>query len=198
MIMYVEDDLIRFDEIVARFDSAYAPCDPINPLEADGVTCNQYLLDWDPALDLHKYTDPLMQPFIELSEQYIFNVEGSTQVPSLTDTIDFPVCEPYITEPENGDTLSISGFSVTWSVDEVGDVRLILMAGDDSTGVSVVTDNNGSYTFTETDLEPLGGQAGEYTILMIHQNTEAVTAAGYDSRSYIWARVINITTVYIE
>ncbi|MCP4583050.1 MAG: hypothetical protein GY839_15685 [candidate division Zixibacteria bacterium] len=198
MIMYVEDQLFRFDEIVARFDSEYAPCDPISPLEADGVTCNEFMLDWDPALSLHKYPDTPVQPFISLSGEYIFNVEASSQVPLLIDTIDFPASEPYITNPENDDTLSISGFSVTWSGAGVGDVRFILMTGDDSTGVTVETDNDGSYTFTGTDLEPLGGQAGEYMIMMIHQNSEAIAAAGYDSRSFIWARVINIVSIYLE
>jgi len=198
MITFVEDQLFRFDEIVARFDSAYAPCDPISPLEADGITCNEFSLNWDTALNLHKYYDPMMQPFIELSGEYIFNVEGTPQLPSFVDTIDFPDYEPYITDPANDDTLSLAGFAVAWSSSGGGTVRFIIMSGDDSTGVSVETDNDGGYTFSSADLEPLGGQAGDYGIIMINQNSESITADGYDSRSFIWARTINVTMVRLE
>jgi hypothetical protein len=33
---------------------------------------------------------------------------------------------------------------------------------------------------------------------MINQNSDSINTVGYDSRSYIRARVINITTVYLE
>jgi len=198
MIMFVEDDLFRFDEIVARFDSAYAPCDPVSPWEADGVTCNEFSLNWDPELNLHKYTDPLLQPFIDLSGDYIFNIEGTPNIPSLVDTINFPDYEPYITDPANDDTLSLSGFDVVWLSSGGGTVRFIIMSGNDSTGVTVETDNDGGYTFTSTDMEPLDDVAGDYMIMMIHQNSEAIVADGYDSRSFIWARTINVTSIRLE
>jgi hypothetical protein len=77
VITPVEDTLFRMDEIVARFDSAYAPCNPVSPLEADGVICNEFTLQWDPATTQHRYVDMVNFSFIELDSMYVFEVSPS-------------------------------------------------------------------------------------------------------------------------
>lgn len=198
MLIPMGDSLFAMDEIVARFDSSYAPCDPVRPLQAETVTCNDYVLVWDPQTQQHIYFDYTNFSFIELGGLYVFDVIGTPSVPSLIDSIQFPSAETYITSPGQGDTVSIDGFDVSWSSTGEGTVLFMILSGDDTTNVSVQTDNDGTYTFTTTDLEPLGGQAGEYSIMIIHQHETAITAEDYDPRSYIWARVINLVQVYIE
>jgi len=199
IITIVDDTPFALDEIVARFDSAYAPCIPVTPLEADGVTCNEYLLLWHLSLGLHKYTDPYYSPFIELGDTYVFEVFGNLIIPALIDSIDFPSTEPILTDPVESDTVSISGFDIVWTGAEEGTtVRFVLITDVDTTGTSVETANDGSYTMTSEDLEPLGELAGEYGLLLVRQNSKAITADGYDSRGYIWARVMNLITIYVE
>ncbi len=198
-IVPVDDNgFFRMDEIVARFDSAYAPCDPITPLEAEDVSCNEYLLSWNAALGLHKYSDMVNFSFLDLGESYTFEISGSIIVPALTDSIDFPDTETYITSPELNDTLSINGFTVSWAGVGTDSVYIMLLSGDDTTAVSVLTDNDGSHTFSGDDLESLGGQAGEYGLMLIYQKENLIDATGYDSRSYIWARIINVVTVRLQ
>lgn len=197
-LTFIEDILFPMDILEARFDSVYAPCNPVNPLEADGVSCNSYILDWDAELGLHRYTDPLFQPFIELAETYVFTIEGSPSIPSLVDSIDFPATQTYVTDPVYLDTVSLSGFDVTWSGAGSGSVLFIIMSGEDSTGVSIMTPNDGSYSFTNGDLSPLNNHAGEYGLMLIYQNNHMIDAPGYDSRSFIWGRIINTTLIYLE
>ena len=198
ILTVVEDTLFAMDELVARFDSAYAPCDPIDPLQADEVNCNEFALAWDSNLHLHRYADQFFQPFIEPGTTYIFTVTGSSIVPALVDSIDYPSTQPYVTDPAPYDTVSLSGFDVTWADAGTDSVLFIIMSGEDSTGVTIMTPNDGSYTFTNGDLSPIGGQAGQYFLMMIYQNSKTIDATGYDPRSFIWARVINMTAIYME
>jgi len=198
MLTAMGDTVFAIDELVARFDSAYAPCNPIQPLQAEEVSCNSHSLTWDNTLHLHRYTDPLYQPFIELGETYVFTVTGSSHVPALVDSIAFPSVQPYVTDPGVGDTVSLQGFDVTWTGSGSGSVLFIIMSGEDSTGVMVSTPNDGSYTFTNGDLNPINGQAGQYVLMMIYQNSDTIDVSGYDPRSFIWARIINGTTIYME
>jgi hypothetical protein len=198
MLVPMGDSLFAMDEIVARFDSAYAPCDPVTPLQAEGVSCNEFELIWDPELHLHKYIDMVNFSFIELGDMYVFDVSSTPAVPAMTDSVQFPSAETYITSPAQGDTVDINGFTVNWSGTGEGTVMFMIVAGEDTTDVSVQTDNDGEYTFSPTDLEPLSGQAGNYAIIIIHQAETAIVAPDYDSRSYIWARVMNIIQVFIQ
>ncbi len=196
----IENDasIIR-DDIYARFDSAYAPYFPVIPMEADGVTCNEYVLRWNSELGRHEYSDPSDSQFIELGGDYGFEVFESLIIPALIDTFDFPSTAPTLTSPVDSDTVSMSGFDVAWTGDEDGTViRLVLISDGDTAGVAFETDNDGSYSITSSDLEPLAGTAGEYELVIIRQNYKAITAVGYDSRSYIQARAISKITIHIE
>jgi len=187
-----------YDQIVARFDTGYAPCTPVEPLQADSVKCNDYLLAWQTGLNNYLYMDPLFQPFIETSEQYNFHVYGNAEVPDLNDTISFPACAPYVTNITSDDTLLFTGFDVSWADYCSGNVRLLIMHGEDSTGIDLMTTNDGSYSFSENELSQLDYVAGEYILMLIVQNTELISATGYDSRSYIWSRSMNTTIFNIK
>jgi hypothetical protein len=116
----------------------------------------------------------------------------------LIDSIRFPGAETYLTNPAMGDTVGLDGFTVQWAGAGTGDVLFMILSGNDTTGVTITTENDGEYEFSPNDLAPLVGQSGDYAIMMIHQNETLIDANGYDPRSYIWARVINIVQVYME
>jgi hypothetical protein len=58
------------------------------------------------------------------------------------------------------------------------------------------TENDGAYSFTGNQLSGL--PEDDYGLLMIHQNSATINAPGYDSRSFIWGRVINTTVIYLR
>ncbi len=188
----------RMDVIVARFDSTYAPCSPITPLQANSVTCNEYTLTWQSVSNLYSYSDCMNPEFIDLGEKYRFNVVGGGAVPSLVDSIDFPTLEPYITDPSMNAILSLSGFSVTWTGTGDGEVYLILVeeSGQGDSSLFIQTPNNGSYTFSAAQLSGLA--AGEYGMVMVYENWDYINVAGFDSRSFIRARVINTTLIVLQ
>ncbi len=188
----------RIDMITARFDTSYAPCNPISPVQVNAITCNEYTLDWDSDLNSYQYMEVIDNPqFIELGEEYIFTITGNSSVPSFIDTIDFPVNETYVTSPTYYGTVSLSGFNVTWeSGNSAGTVMLFLMDAQNDTTLYVETDNDGAYTFNSTALSGL--TAGQYGLLMIHENWDYITATGIDPRSFIRARVINITPIILQ
>jgi len=176
------------DQIDAIFDSTYAPCVPVKPVSPDSVSCDQYELLWDSNVDKFVHFFPYGVEAITEGDMYAFHVSGG--VPTLNDSIAFPECSPYITSPETNGTASLSGFDVIWiDYDCGGMVRMLLMSGDDTTSVNFETENDGSYSFTGGQLTGLG--SGVYSLIMIHQNSKTITASGYDSRSFIWGRVIN-------
>jgi hypothetical protein len=194
-IMYMTSIPYRLDEAVARFDSAYAPCDAIEPLQVDSVTCGQKILTWNSLLERYSYSDYLNPIFITLGAWYKFAIKGGGAAPDLFDSILFPAEEPYVTDPQDGDTVSNSGFSVTWTNSGDGTVRLILMSETDS-AIVVETNNSGSYTFTSAQLSRM--KDDEYGLVMTHENVEYIDDEGYDPRSRIMARVINTTYFYMH
>jgi hypothetical protein len=197
-VVNVEGEPMYIDQLVARFDSAFAPCSTITPIQADTVRCNEYTLSWNSSTNSYLYMDQFYDPFIEYGQQFIFNVIGNDMVPGLTDTISFPDCSPYITNITYNDTLSFDGFDVLWTNYCTGNVQLVMMSGNDSTGIFIETPNDGSYTFSSADLEPLGSVEGEYGLVLVFQNTDFIDATGYDSRSFIWARSMCTTYFYLE
>ena len=72
---------------------------------------------------------------------------------------------------------------------------MIINDDDEYTRVDVVTENDGSYTFTEDDLSPLGGMEDWYVLEMIYENRSPISAPGYDPRSVLRAMVGNRTTL---
>ena len=188
----------RIDLIMARFDTSYAPCDPISPVQVNSITCNEYSLDWDADLNSYQYMEVFDNPeFIELGEDYIFTITGNTNVPSFADTITYPVNETYVTSPTYYSTVSLSGFNVVWeSGNSAGTVMLFLMDFQNDTTVYIETNNDGAYTFNSTALSGL--TAGQYGLVMIHENWDYITAEGIDPRSFIRARVINTTPIILQ
>jgi hypothetical protein len=188
---------LSVDLITARFDSAYAPCVPILPLQPDSVSCNQYTLEWDPSVPYYKYQNLLNPAFLDYSETYTFDIAGNAQVLSLTASIDFLDCGPHVTNITAYDTLSLSGFEVQWDDTSGGLIQFVMTTSQDTTSlVTVETSNDGSYTFTESDLDDLA--EGYYALLLFYQNTVLISADGYDPRSHLWAYVLNSTLIYLE
>ncbi|MDH4156381.1 MAG: hypothetical protein OEW00_03785 [candidate division Zixibacteria bacterium] len=183
------------DMILTRVDSAFAPCDTIKPQQAGGVACNLYTLDWSTQFKRYEYYGSMM-PFIQLGETYTFNVMANTAVPAMTDSVDFPNSETYITSPSNGASVSKNGFGVGWAGFGSGDVRLVLVSDVGDTSVVIETANDGNYWFSQTDLA--GVYPGEHGVVLFHENTKYVDAAGYDPRSVIKARVMSTVLVTIQ
>jgi|GEM_PF-1241509 len=185
------------DGIVAYFDSAYAPCEPLKVLHPGGVACNEFTLTWDDISSRYLYGFTVMDQFIVLDSSYTFTVTASSDVPALTKVIEFPSCQPTLTYPLYDDTASKTGFDVTWSYICGGTVRITLMnIGEGDSLLSVEVPNSGSYSFSSGALSGL--PTGEYGIVMVHQNWEYINAAGYDNRSTIMARVMNISLFYLK
>ncbi len=191
-------DPYRIDAFEAVFDSAYAPCDPIQPIGTVDVTCNDSTLVWNQNTDMYTYPEtPMpMVPLISLGGTYTFEVTAGGGVPALSRSILFPANEPYITYPTMMMTLSRTEFDITWAGFGTGTIELTFM---DSNGQIVVfeeTPNDGSYTISSALLSGL--PSGECVILISHHNKETITADGYDSRSYIAARVQSQTMFTLE
>jgi hypothetical protein len=191
-------DPYRVDVFEAVFDSTYAPCDPIQPIANVNVTCDDSILVWN--TNTHMYTYPEtpvpMNPLISLGGYYTFEVTAGGGVPALTRSILFPASEPYLTYPTMMMTLGRSGFNITWAGYGTGVVELTFM---DSNGQIVIfeeTPNDGSYAVSAALLSGL--PSGECVILISHHNKETITAAGYDSRSYIAGRVQSQTMFTLE
>jgi len=200
-ITMLAEEPFRVDVITARFDSSYSPCIPVTPAQAAAVDCNEYSLTWVSETSSFQYYNAMELDFIELGEQYIFNVTGNAEVPSFVDTIDFPVDETYVTDPATNDIESLSGFNVAWENGTgSGTVYLILMEGGTTsadTAIFVETANDGSYTFNESALQTL--TPGTYGLIMVHENWLYIdNVEGVDPRSFTRARIINTTQITLQ
>ena len=191
---------MTMDLVAARFDSVYSPCTPLYPRQADSVKCNQYLLDWDGTAQVQQYSyfDIYDLDFLVPGQTYTFNIYGNSQVPSLTESVVFPDPVALLATPEPGAQLSLSeGFTATWwTGGGASTVRFVLMEGEDTTAVTFETSDDGTHVFTPAQLSSL--DPGEYGLVMIHQVTQAIDAAGYDSRSFVWARVLNMVQINLQ
>ncbi|MBD3366804.1 MAG: hypothetical protein GF405_01365 [Candidatus Eisenbacteria bacterium] len=188
------DTLMRTDYLYARFDSTYAPCDPIEPVQPDSVTCNEYELVWDPMSNRHRYFDPFDTEFIVLGDNYEFVVHEIRSVPPLTADIDFVEYEPYMTSPTYMSNVSLSGFTMTWeSTGGSLDVSIQIVPQGGGSVVAIETANDGSHTFSSGDLSELS--AGQAAIVINYYKEETIDAEGYDSQSTITAKTTNSTLV---
>ena len=194
--------VIKSDYLLAWFDETVAPCAPCTPVHPESVWCENgavYPLVWSPPETLYSYMQYFPQSFLVEGETYTFHVEGSDDVPSLTASIDFPMSTPYITSPTNQETVSLSGFTVTWEGYEgPGNVFLsVLQAGVLEDGVFVETPNDGSYTFTAGQLsEIIPGYQG--SVVLNYVNKEYIDEPGFDDESYIDAKVTHGVLVVYE
>ena len=146
---------------------------------------------------MYMYSDYINGYFLDPGIQYVFNVEEGGGVPALNKAITFPTCECYITSPEPFAEVSRTGFELTWDSTCEGMVDIVIndMNSMDSTGVFITTENDGSYTITESDLAPLDPMAYQLQIVLVKQELENILAVGYDPRSWIWARVLSTQMV---
>lgn len=196
MINVFEEFSLAFDGIAARFDSAYAPCEAVKSLHPDSIVCDNYGLEWEEITSQYQYGFNF-GGFISPEHDYVFTVYGSSEVPSLVDTIEFPSCQPTLTAPIAGDTVTKAGFDVTWTNVCGGVVRITLLQDESDSVLSVEVSNSaGSHTFDNAVLS--GMTAGEYGIVLVHQNSKNIDAAGYDSRSTIMARSMCNSTFYLK
>ncbi|MEW5924643.1 MAG: hypothetical protein AB1746_11710, partial [Candidatus Zixiibacteriota bacterium] len=187
------------DGITAMFDSAYAPCEPVSPIPGIIVVCEQYSLTW--AADLEGYTYPEMgtyvDPFIQLGENYSFNVIASGGVPALVDSVTFPSKNPYITSPAIMDTHNrAENLQVYWAEYGTGTVELILVSAEGDSSFMVETTNDGSYLIESSNLTGLS--TGVYSLILNYYNRKNISAVGYDSRGFIAARVMSTTIFNLE
>lgn len=190
------DSLMRIDGISARFDSAYAPCEPEQPLQADSVFCNDYRLNWNASQHLFNYSQIYPMSFLNLDSIYTFRIVGNSSVPSFTKAVRFPASEPYLTYPSVYDTVSRSGFTATWANSGSGTVWLVMMNDQDTTHINFETANDGSHTFTAAQLTGLA--EGDYGLIMTYANSVSVNTQGYDPRSAIIAKVISTAVFYLR
>jgi len=190
-------DPLNTDAFEARFDSAYAPCDPLYPINNVTVTCNDTALVWSELLSLYMYPETLMpmNDFITLGATYTFDISGPDVEP-LTESITFPSGAPYITYPTSMDVENREGFEVTWAGSGSGTVELLFMSDGGDQIIFEETANDGSYMIEASDLSGL--PSGTYMIMLNHYNRSYITAFGYDSRSFIAARVQSQTIFQIQ
>ena len=120
-------------------------------------------------------------------------VYGNSDVPSLNTSINFPACTLAIITPESFESVSITGFDVTWDGSECGGtVWLTILDGTDSTGVWKEAINDGSASLTADDLAPLGGQTGIYNLAVVKLVEENIDAPGYMAEGLVRMRVFNV------
>ncbi|MBD3348853.1 MAG: hypothetical protein GF400_06615 [Candidatus Eisenbacteria bacterium] len=190
------DTLMRTDFLTARFDSSYAPCEPVNPVRADTVTCNEYGLVWEPQTSTHRYMQYSPTYFIDLGANYEFQVDETRDVPALTADINFPSQEPHLTDPTYMSNVSLSGFTMTWGGTGTGsDLYISIVPQGGGTVVAIETANDGSHTFSAGDLSELS--PGVAAIVLNYMNEETIDAEGYDSQSTIRSLTTNGTNVVL-
>jgi hypothetical protein len=182
----------RVDMLTARFDSAYAPCESVDPLQAGEVTCDEFTLSWGAITKMYTYTGQ-PEEFIYTGSTYVFEVTANAYVPALTAGITFPEFDPYVTSPAMYASVSKAGFDVSWEGGGGGTVELILLRNETDSVLMVTTDNDGAYSFPATQLSSLS--TGQYTLILNHYNREFISSPGYDPRSIVAARVINPTII---
>lgn len=136
--------------------------------------------------------------FLHPGIEYVFDVDAGGGVPDLTESIVFPTCECYITSPEPYTSVPRTGFDIEWQTTCGGMIDIVIndLNSEDSTGVYITTENDGSYTIKNTDLAPLDPSAYQLQIVLVKQDMHNILALGYDPRSWIWARILSSQIVY--
>jgi ZU5 domain len=183
----------RIDVAMARFDSVVNLCSVVAPRHPESVSCNQWDLVWESFGEVYMDNNGSVD-FLELDEEYTFTVVASDEVPALTTSITFPDLEPFITNISSNDVVSTEGFTVEWDNTGTGDVTLgLAVCEPEDPSLQVVTENDGSYTFTASQLSDL--PPGQYILYLMYFNTEKINAAGYDPASLVTAGVMDFMTV---
>ena len=197
-------EVLVIDNILARFDEGYAPQYATRPLQPDAVSCGEYDLAWQDSRFRYYYENAFTLSFLIPGTEYTFTITGGDGIPSLTESIMFPQCAPLITSPGPYDFVSMDGFEMTWSgfddftdCDRQVSIAILDIMGD-STGVYVTTDNDGSYTFTASELSVIDPSATDLQLVLVVENMMNIDSPGYDPRSWIRARTLTVQTIYSQ
>lgn len=208
LIRHGQMGLMRMDFITARFDSSFTPCVAGIPLQVDSVRCNEFSLEWDDSLENYSYSQSMPSSFLELGVNYTFDVYGNDYVPSLVDSIAFPLYEPNISEPADGDTISgSSDLNIVWENHGGGSVFISLVQAADSAcvlpgnpydieGIFAEAENNGAYSISAADLGQL--DPGDYVVILNSHNTHYIDIEGYDPRSFIIGKTASRIELHLE
>ncbi|MCP4570213.1 MAG: hypothetical protein GY841_21755 [FCB group bacterium] len=185
------------DVYEVHLDGLYAPDGPINPIDSAEVKCNGDSLGWAEYADAYYY--PVLQTagkFLQLGGTYNFTVTADERLPALSQSIIFPRIQPWLNTPEWGDTLQLDDdLTIAWDNAGIGDVEIsITLEGVEKFFIKVP--NSGSYTITEDKLSELDD--GRYFLILDYYTRAPITAAGYDSRGFIRARVHNFSLVTFQ
>lgn len=198
----------RVDMIEASFDSIYAPCEPVFPMAADSVSCEDYVLSWNEELGRFQYSQTMPRVFLNEGGLYNFVIDGNELIPSFADSITFPDLAPYITSPlDSADFPRNEDLPVAWSDTGAGTIALVVVPLSDSicgvpfdlTGFGWLffeTENDGDFDITVPALSTLS--PGEYKIYLFNYNAHDITAAGYDLRSFILAGSTSYVTIQLQ
>ena len=189
------DDMIR-----ARFDAAYAPGLAIEPLQPAGVTAGAYTLTWLDYEQFYFYRDPQNEPFLTLGSSYTFNVTSGGNVDFLTAVADMPDCEHYFTSPDMNTGISLDdGFTVEWhsNCPGTGNVDIYVRNGmGEDVGIHIHTTNDGSYTFTRTELYPVTGYF-EIFVDIIAEEKNLIDESGFYWRSFVRGKITCTLMLYV-
>jgi hypothetical protein len=192
-------EYFAMDEIRARFDSSYAPDAPIDTLQADSVRVNGTAMIWNSYSGFYSYSeDPSLHWLVD-GGAYYFEVFGNAHVPDLTLQTSWLECVPMLIYPTSADTIYNAGFTTTWDGICAGSVILtFVIAGNDTTDVWIETPNDGEYTFTSSDLAPLGGHQGVITEVIMAYDQYYINEPGYLQSSEVIMRSTHSVSTIIE
>lgn len=201
--------LIVSDTISASFDSVYSPLTPNRPCSSLGISCNNYVLQWQDGVKQHLHTEDTNDVgFLGSGSIYTFRADSGQAVPAFEKSIRFPTVQPLLSYPRfypppaGLDSVStISGFTITWRGTGSGTVELIICDGSEpgfhpsDSLFHFITENDGALSVSPNDLA--GVTPGDsYEIILIFKNSEAIISEGYDPRSHVTALTYTISHFY--
>jgi hypothetical protein len=198
----------RDDLISARFDGGYSPCEPADPLTADSVYCNEYTLLWNTEKGNFEYDQTMPRTFLGLGESYFFGVTGNSSVPSLTDSVTFPLYAPSLNSPADSATVSRnSDLALEWTGIGENQVTVSVILASDSIcalpydtaglyGINIDTENDGQYIILSSQLSGL--DPGEYRLILTNYDAHGISADGYHPDSFIMAKTTSLITIYLQ
>ncbi|MCK4413020.1 MAG: hypothetical protein KAY32_05715 [Candidatus Eisenbacteria sp.] len=185
--------IARSDLLSARFD-AVVDEDPVTPLQAGTVTFGAWELEWD-GDDSYSYVDYVNFQYLTIGSTYDLEVVGNTAVPSMDIPIEIMDIEPYVTNLEMMQDVSLNGFTLEWNGASTGSTVRIIVIGTGGTGLSVTVPNTGTYTFTEAELSETA--AGMGSVSLFWEEEVPIVANGYDSHSHVLLSSSNVNHVVL-
>ncbi len=188
----------RSDMMKARFDAAYAPDGPIEPLQPYAVNGGPYSLEWLGTYEpFYFYRDPQNEPFLTLGSTYAFVVSPSGGISYLEVDVEMPDCEQYFTSPGMSTNVSLDGFTVEWysSCPGTGTVDLYVRNGLGQ-NMHVSVPNSGSYSFDSGDLGRFSGSF-ELFVDIVTEEESTISEVGYFHRSFWRGKVTSTLMLYV-